>query len=561
MPQNKKTRTKKKAKPHKSQAMTKNIKLSLKKFLKKPRSRLIVFVFVFGIIGILALLLTRAATINLATVEGETMTIAAGTSVISDTTASGSKALKYAANATSSGQFSLAQDSTSFTVRAKGSQCSGSPQMVVKVDGNQVQTSSVSSTSWTDYSTSLKLVSGSHSVEISFPNDYTAYRGKGGNIKCSRDLIVDKVTVNAYIPDPTSVTVTNPVNGTTVYGGIAVEAKANSTLAKVEFYLDGVLKTTESFAPYCMAGDGGSGTPCYNWESTTVPNGTHTITAYGYDSAGTKSGPSTVTFTVNNSSPTPTPISGTSPSGQPMPIGDLPGWQQIFTDDFTTDVALGNFPTAVSTKWNAYNNGWFDTFHNGMYCPKQVVSVSNGVLNKYLHHGVCSNTDGVNHRLAAVILPKIPPSNAVGAKSGQLYGRYVARFKTDALANFYAAWLLWPDSEEWPRDGEIDFPEGKLSGNIGGYVHKQGATAGSDQTGFSNIGVPFSPGWHTVVTEWSPNKVVLILDGNVVGTTTDRIPNTPMHWAIQTETGATSDTGANGNLQIDWVAVYKYAPL
>jgi hypothetical protein len=39
-----------------------------------------------------------------------------------------------------------------------------------------------------------------------------------------------------------------------------------------------------------------------------------------------------------------------SPSGADMPLGDLPGWRQIFTDDFTTVVPLESFPSAVSTK-------------------------------------------------------------------------------------------------------------------------------------------------------------------------------------------------------------------
>src|SRR5215472_1874929 len=33
-----------------------------------------------------------------------------------------------------------------------------------------------------------------------------------------------------------------------------------------------------------------------------------------------------------------------SPSGEPMPVGDIPGWHQVFSDDFTTDVPLGSFP-------------------------------------------------------------------------------------------------------------------------------------------------------------------------------------------------------------------------
>src|SRR5207302_10427800 len=37
--------------------------------------------------------------------------------------------------------------------------------------------------------------------------------------------------------------------------------------------------------------------------------------------------------------------SGLGPSGQAMPIGDLPGWRQVFADDFSADpsVRVGRF--------------------------------------------------------------------------------------------------------------------------------------------------------------------------------------------------------------------------
>ena len=46
-----------------------------------------------------------------------------------------------------------------------------------------------------------------------------------------------------------------------------------------------------------------------------------------------------------------------------------------------------------------------------------------------------------------------------------------------------------------------------------------------------------------------------------IGKATNRIPNTPMHWVIQTETALTApaDTAA-GHVQIDWVAIWAYAP-
>ena len=46
-------------------------------------------------------------------------------------------------------------------------------------------------------------------------------------------------------------------------------------------------------------------------------------------------------------------------------------------------------------------------------------------------------------------------------------------------------------------------------------------------------------------------------NGEDVLNTDKLIPSAPMRWHLQTETKAES-TGASGNLNLDWVAVYKY---
>ncbi|WP_199732632.1 MULTISPECIES: glycoside hydrolase family 16 protein [Corallococcus] len=238
---------------------------------------------------------------------------------------------------------------------------------------------------------------------------------------------------------------------------------------------------------------------------------------------------------------------GSGPSGEPMPVGDLTNWRQVFTDDFTTPVPVGQFPAAVSSKWGAYLDGWKDTSKNGTYSPSTVVSIQNGVLNKYLH-----TVNGV-HRVAAV-LPKIPGATASG---GLPAGRFAVRFKADAVPGYKTAWLLWPDSEVWPRDGEIDFPEGDLDSTIGGFMHRQNGTSGGDQDPVSTSARFTS--WHTAIIEWTPGRCRFILDGTVILDKTSRVPTTPMHWVLQTETdlsGTAPSSSAAGNVQIDWVAVW-----
>ena len=242
-----------------------------------------------------------------------------------------------------------------------------------------------------------------------------------------------------------------------------------------------------------------------------------------------------------------------SPSGQAMPVGDLDGWRQNFTDDFTTDAPLGTFQTKYASKWHFYLDGWKDTAGQqgapSRYYPSKVLSASGGVLNKYLH-----TENGTP--MAAALLPILNGQ----ANGSQLYGKYTIRFKSDSLLGFKTAWLQWPDSGVWPRDGEIDYPEGDLSKSFGAFIHRQGATTGTDQTAFSNLGTYTS--WHTASLEWLPGRINLILDGVTVGTSTNRIPNTSMHWVIQTESCLPTCPAANvaGNLQIDWAVAYAYSP-
>lgn len=246
---------------------------------------------------------------------------------------------------------------------------------------------------------------------------------------------------------------------------------------------------------------------------------------------------------------TPRPIGKPLPLVSDMPVGNLPGWTQTYTQDFNTDVPIGGFPgSTYSNSLSVYPDGTPDTAGQqgapSRYYPSKVADVSRGTLELHLH-----TENGTP--MAAAILPDAPNT---------LYGKYTIRFALDSsLKGFKTAWLLWPNSETWPRDGEIDFPEGDLNSTIGGFVHHQGATSGSDQDAFSTNQTYI--GWHTASTEWTPGKVTFILDGKVIGTTTNRVPNTPMHWVVQTESclDGCPAPSAQSILRIGWIVAYKQA--
>ena len=241
------------------------------------------------------------------------------------------------------------------------------------------------------------------------------------------------------------------------------------------------------------------------------------------------------------------------PSGETMPVGNLPGWRQAFADDFRTAVPLGRFPAAVSQRWWAYPTSYHDTSNHGTYDPGRTTRVSGGLLRIHLF------TAGGRARVSAPV-PRIPGTarRSNGSPGGLRYGRYSVRFRADPVPGYKTAWLLWPDSGRWPADGEIDFPEGNLTASIGAYLHRVGATRGGDQVAFG-AGRTYR-GWHTATTEWGPGLVRFFLDHRLVGASTSRVPSTPMHWVLQTETrlsGGPPPASAAGDVLVDWVTAYR----
>lgn len=509
--------------------------------------KITVFILLFALVGSYFLLKSFAAS-SVGYSEAETLTGSGGL-VVSDVFANGGKALKLVSNTAAVGSLTTTAPGTTVVLHAKGTQCAGAPQAKISIDGTQVLLSSVSGTTWGDYIATVPVTQGTHSLSAVFINPYSwSGRGKNGKGACVRELFLDYIQVQDNTPPPPvsdttapTISISSPSDGSTVSGTVSVTTSTsdNVGVAKVEFYIDNVLASSVTASPFN-----------YSWNTLTASNASHTVKAVAYDAANNSTS-SSKTVSVSNQ------VATSSPSGQAMPIGDLTGWRQVFADDFTTNVPLGSFPSAVSSKWWAYPNGWQDTSKHGQYNCSKVCSVQSGMLDLYIH-----SESGIHYVAAPVPLFPGEAYNAYDgvhtAWNGQQYGRYAVRFRSDALPLYKTAWLLWPDSNNWPHDGEIDFPEGNLDKNICAFMHWMNATSGSSQDGYCTTST--YPSWHTAVIEWSPTNTRFILDGNVVGNSTANIPSTAMHWVLQTETALSPepapDNATAGHVQIDWVTGY-----
>jgi hypothetical protein len=85
--------------------------------------------------------------------------------------------------------------------------------------------------------------------------------------------------------------ITAPANGATVSGVVNVTANAsdNVGVTKVEFWLDGALKSTDTTSPYA-----------WSWDTATATNGSHSIVSKAYDAALNVGTSATVSVTVSN---------------------------------------------------------------------------------------------------------------------------------------------------------------------------------------------------------------------------------------------------------------------
>jgi outer membrane protein assembly factor BamB len=102
----------------------------------------------------------------------------------------------------------------------------------------------------------------------------------------------DAGTIRAFAPATMSVAITSPANNSTVSGTINVNATTTGPVTGVQFLLDGTnLGSEDASAPYSVS-----------WNTTSVPDGNHTLTARAHDAVGTTVSSTAVTVNVRNTS-------------------------------------------------------------------------------------------------------------------------------------------------------------------------------------------------------------------------------------------------------------------
>jgi hypothetical protein len=134
----------------------------------------------------------------------------------------------------------------------------------------------------------------------------TAYNASGVESSYSNIAILPELV-------PPTISLNSPTNNANVSGTVSVTANVsdNVGVAKVEFYVNGVLQTTDTSTPYL-----------YSWNTSAFAAGTNTLMAKAYDAAGNVGQSTSVNVTVVKDTSAPT-VSISAPTNNATVSGML----------------------------------------------------------------------------------------------------------------------------------------------------------------------------------------------------------------------------------------------
>ncbi|TGD86838.1 glycosyl hydrolase family protein [Mycolicibacterium sp. CH28] len=194
-------------------------------------------------------------------------------------------------------------------------------------------------------------------------------------------------------------------------------------------------------------------------------------------------------------------------------------------DNFDNPASLG--------QWTIYDGPGHDG--NGRRTPN-AVSVAGGTLT--------ITGDSAGNSAGMAWLP------------GQFHGRWEACIKSSPSGpGYHSLALLWPDAENWPLGGEVDFMEiaEPSRQTVEGWLHY--GPNDERETGSVNID---ATQWHSWAVEWTPQRMAMFVDGVQWWESTDpaHFPPGPMHLCIQLDNFG-GDLGGGATTAVEWARQYS----
>jgi hypothetical protein len=166
------------------------------------------------------------------------------------------------------------------------------------------------------------------------------------------------------------------------------------------------------------------------------------------------------------------------------------GWgTPIWQSEFTNPAELN------SGIWGLYNGPGHAG--NGLRRPS-AISYTGGLLR--ISGDAGGTTGGMAHQVS------------------QQYGRWEARMRAYSTGGtgqqYHPVLIIWPDSEDWPDDGEYDFLESNVGETAGAYIHYPHPVNGNtlQQEHATDSSVQLSD-WHNYAIDWQSTGITGYIDG------------------------------------------------
>ncbi len=231
-----------------------------------------------------------------------------------------------------------------------------------------------------------------------------------------------------------------------------------------------------------------------------------------------------------------------------------------------TDPTTPTNPTSPGTA--AARLGWGTPSRTTVFSSAASLSANGwGVYNSPGHAGYGRRTPAaVSFNSEGMVITGDPAGNTGGMAwmPGQKYGSWEVRIKVPpGAADYQAVALLWPDAENFPVGGEMDFFEmtnDATRQRIGHFLHY--SAQNRTEWAFSQVD---ATQWHHYAVSWTPQKITYYVDGNPVFTSTDtsHFPPGPMHLALQLDATEKRPINLAGGarMQIAWARMYPLSQI
>jgi beta-glucanase (GH16 family) len=151
-------------------------------------------------------------------------------------------------------------------------------------------------------------------------------------------------------------------------------------------------------------------------------------------------------------------------------------------------------------------------------------------------------------------------SGGMASRRSFRYGRFEVRVRTepDPTGTMSGVVLTWPQSGNWPAEGENDIYETGTDANgrspFHSFIHY-----GADNEQYEFTHRADGARWQTVVMDWRRSAIRIYRDGRLVGRVGNRaaIPDVPHFLAVQLDAMTTRRLTRPVRMYVDYVRVFR----